>query len=88
MLQVLLLTIACSLSLLIPYWLPRTGLAIGIVLLAFGVRWSVFAVPDEWFGAELGPVQGIITVVVAAAWITLALGVLLFRHLMRFARTV
>ncbi|HVK88752.1 MAG TPA: hypothetical protein VM513_31750 [Kofleriaceae bacterium] len=88
MLQLLVLTVACGVSLLIPYWLPRLGLALGGVGLALGVRWSVFARPDEWLGAEIRPAHGIVAIVVASAWIALALGVLLYRHLMRFARSL
>lgn len=86
MIPVLLFTIVCSVSLLVPYWLPRVGLAVGAVLLAFGVRWSVYARPDEWLGVQIRPVHGIVAVIVASAWLALALGVLVYRHLLRFAR--
>ena len=88
MFQLVLFTVASGLSLLIPTTFPRIGLAIGTLVLAVGVRWSVFARPDEWLGMEIHPVHGIVAVVVASAWIVLAVGVLLYRHLMRFARPV
>jgi hypothetical protein len=88
MLQLLVFTVVCGVSLLVPYWFPRIGLALGSVLLALGVRWSAFAYPDEWLGLTIRPEHGVVAVVVASAWIALALGVLLYRHLMRFARPV
>jgi hypothetical protein len=88
MISLLLFTLVFSVSLLVPYWLPRVGLAVGAVVLALGVRWSVFGRPDEWLGAQIRPVHGIVAVVAASAWLALALGVLVYRHMMRFARPV
>jgi len=86
MIPILLFTIVFSVSLLVPYWLPRVGLVVGAIALALGVRWSVFGRPDEWLGAEIRPAHGFVTVVAASAWIALALGVLMYRYLVRFTR--
>ncbi|MDX2086639.1 MAG: hypothetical protein SFX73_02260 [Kofleriaceae bacterium] len=86
MIQILLFTLVFSVSLLVPYWLPRVGLALGAVTLGLGVRWSVFARPDEWLGATIRPLHGYVAIVAASAWIALALGVLVYRYLVRCAR--
>lgn len=86
MIQILLFTLVFSVSLLVPYWFPRVGLCVGAVALALGVRWSVFGRPDEWFGVPITREHGYVAVVVASAWIALALGVLVYRYLVRFAR--
>lgn len=86
MIQILLFTLVFSVSLLVPYWLPRVGLSLGALGLAFGVRWSVFARPDEWLGVPVTRAHGYVAIVVASAWIALALGVLVYRYLVRFAR--